>query len=505
MLQPVDFDPFAEPAGETFPLSEQQREMRAVTLMGDDANCAYNQCFALRLRGPLSEQSLRNALRQVVERHEALRLRIDGDAEEQEVLAGVEIALPLVDLSEADATQRETAISELLDRETRTAFDLTVAPLWRAQLIREAPDLHRLIFTAHHIVADGWSSAVIFGDLGRAYVADRFGLAAQLPQAASYRDFVANERTTAAMAEAHAAEDYWVAQFARGVPSFELPFDRPRPPLKTYNAARQVLAIDKVLYQAVRKMGAQQGATLFVTLLAAFEILIARLSSSEELVVGVPMASQALQDNGHLVAHGVNTIPLLCHVDMQHSFTEHLHSARRTFLDAQAHQRLTFGSLVHRLRLPRDPSRTPLVTVIFNIDKLGAPFDFGAARVEGIDAPKAFYNFEFGINAVDDGESLLLECDYNSDLLNAETVSRWLGHYRELLIAVAANPAMRVSELPLLTPTEREQLVGSSSAARQYAPGPTLHERFEQQVARSPQAIALSGFTADEARFEMSY
>src|SRR5262249_34403273 len=159
--------------------------------------------------------------------------------------------------------------------------------------------------------------AVVFGDLARAYAADRFGLTAKQPPAASYTDFVSNSQSPAVAAETQADEEFWLAQFASGVPSFELPSDHPRPRIKTYAAAGQTWTIDKSLYQGLRKVGAQQGATLFVTLLAAFDVLIARLSSAESVVIGIPMASQALESNGHLVAHGVNTIPLPGTIDLE--------------------------------------------------------------------------------------------------------------------------------------------------------------------------------------------
>ncbi|HET6546395.1 MAG TPA: amino acid adenylation domain-containing protein [Rhodanobacteraceae bacterium] len=492
-LLPVDFDPFAA-ADDTLPLTEPQREMSAATLMGDEANCAYNQCFVLRLHGPLSPESLRNALAEVVRRHEALRLRIDMHDERQQVLPAIGFDLPLVDLGAHDPADRDAAVARLIDRETRTPFDLGVAPLWRAQLVRETPDRHLLVFTAHHLVVDGWSSAVLFSDLAGSYAADRFGVPATLPPAASYRDFVADQHGPAIAAEMEIATEFWKSRFAEGVPAFELPLDFPRPALKTYTAGRQTLTVDNELYQALRKVAAQQKTTLFVALLAAFEILVARLSSAGELVIGVPMASQILQDNAHLVAHGVNTIPLLCRIDLRQSFSEHLQATRKAFFDAQAHQRLTFGSLVQELRLPRDPSRTPLVSVVFNIDKLGSPFDFGDVSVISVDAPKAFYNFEFGVNAIDNGESLLLECDYNADLFKAATVDRWLSHYRTLLAGITVNPASEVAALPLLADSERVSLMAAvplvHDAARLGCDG-SLVRLIATQVERLPARIAV--------------
>jgi amino acid adenylation domain-containing protein len=487
---PVDFDPFAE-ADASFALTEPQREMCAAALMGDEANASYNQAFLIALDGPLSIDSMRSALAVVVRRHEALRLAIDLESESQRVLDDVAIELPLTDLSMLAENERKAAIARIAEREMRTPFDLAKAPLWRAEIVRETPARHRLVFTAHHVIVDGWSSAVIFGDLAKAYAADRFGMPPALPPAASFRAFAEAQDTPAIVAERDDALEFWAAQYASGAPAFELPLDRPRPALKTWNAARETLAIDAALYRSLRTVAAREGATLFVALLAAFEVLVARLASAEDIVVGVPFASQSLEENGHLVAHGVNTLPLRARVDPKQTFAEHLRDARRAFLDAQAHPRLTFGTLVQKLRLPRDPGRTPLVPIIFNIDKLGSPFEFGELSIAGIEAPKAFFNFELGVNAVDDGESILLECDYNADLFGRATIARWLVQYRALLLRIVENPKRPLAEIAQPPDAERERLLGSGALPHYETAHATLHEAFAAQAAKTPDAIAL--------------
>ncbi|MFO1217390.1 MAG: amino acid adenylation domain-containing protein [Burkholderiaceae bacterium] len=505
-MQPVDFDPFADTVGVSLPLTEPQREMYVAAQMGVEASCAYNECFVLRLRGPLSAQSMESALAAVVNRHDALRLRIAGDGQTQEILESVSVALPLVDLSAMSDRELGEEVDRLIDCETHTPFELSAAPLWRAQLVRERVDLHRLIFTAHHLVCDGWSSAVIFDDLASAYAADRFGMPAEMKPAASYRDFVASTEEPDIATEVKAAEEYWARQYSIGVPQLDLPLDYSRPPLKTYVAAREVLRIDEALYADLRKMGAKNGCTLFVTLLAAFQAVVARLSGCNEFVVGIPMASQALQQNGHLVAHGVNTVPLRCRVDVEHSFSALLKAVRTTFLDAQSHQRLTFGSLVQRLKLHRDPSRTPLVDVIFNIDKIGADFDFGELALQGIEAPKAFVNFELSINALDSGRDIVLNCDYNANLFKASTIARWLGHFRQLLSAVTTDPELPVASASLLAQAERAALLTTAESAVEHALSSVLvHQAFEQQVQRSPGAIALVATAPDTPRQELSF
>ena len=496
-MQPVDFDPFAgdavagTPAPARLVLTAAQREMLGAVQMSAEASCAYNQCLVLRLQGNLSQPSMQRALAQVVARHESLRLRIHSETESQEVLDDVAVVLPLVDLSAASAAERAAAIARLLDIETHTAFDLEAAPLWRAQVVRESADACQLIFTAHHIVCDGWSSAVIFGDLAKCYAADRFGLPPALPAAASLREYVAAADTPDARAELQAAEAFWVAQYAGGVPAFELPPDNPRPRLKTFASAREVLRMDAALYAAVKQMGAKQGCTLFVTLLAAFEALLARLSGSDELVVGVPMANQALLENGHLVAHGVNTIALRAAVNLQQPFTEHLLGTRKRFLDAQAHQSLTFGSLVQHLKLPRDPSRTPLVNVTFNIDKLGAPFDFGELALQGIDAPKAFANFELAINAVDSGRDVQLECDYNAALFDATTVQRWLALYGAMLERLVAAPALALADALAPTAADTQRLAAFNNTQAEWPSELRIEALMARQVATMPEQIAV--------------
>jgi non-ribosomal peptide synthetase component F len=217
-----------------------------------------------------------------------------------------------------------------------------------------------------------------------------------------------------------------------------------------------------------------------VTLLAAFEVLVSSLSDTESFVVGIPMASQPLRENVRLVAHGVNTIPLKCSVSPKQSFIDHLRSVRQAFLDAQAHQRLTFGSLIRALKLPRDPSRTTLISVIFNIDRIGSPFDFGELKIERIETPKAFCNFELSINAIDDGECLLLECDYNVDLFDAETIQRWLDAYETMLRSAIRGDAL-TSQLDF-SPSDAERPLRSLHPMRTIVAPRTATESMVVEV-----------------------
>jgi amino acid adenylation domain-containing protein len=492
-LTPISFDPFIESVTpDSLPLTDPQAEIWAAVQMGNDASCAYNQCFSLLLRGSLSIESMESALRQVLNRHDGLRVKFDSRGDCQKMAAISHIDLRLLDISQLTPHAKAVTIKGVLEAETTQPFDLASGPLLRATLVREQRDLHRLIVTVHHIVCDGWSSSILFSDLAHLYAADRYGLKAQLPPAASYQDYVVAEIATAGGADRRAHEDYWVEQYADSVPVLELPLDAPRPVIKTYNGSREKLCLDKTLYDGLKKLGAKHGCTLFVTLLAGFEALLFRLSDKEDFVIGVPMAGQTELENSQLIGHCVNMIPLRAKIDCMAAFSDHLKAVRRTFMDAQAHQHVTFGSLLRRLNIPRDASRTPLVNITFNIDRIGAPFDFGEIALESIESAKRFLTFDLSVNVLDNGRELVVECEYNTDLFKAATICRWLGHYKVLLEAAALNPEVDITELPLLSEADRHQLlVEWNDTGRAYPVNKCIHQLFEAQVELTPDALAL--------------
>ncbi len=494
VLQPVDFDPFAPASARQvrLPLTEPQAEMWTAAAMSREANCSYNQCFALELRGALRIESLRAALDQVVARHEALRAVIDHDGTGIELRPPFAVQMPLVDLSALDPAGQEREIEALLEQECETPFDLAEGPLIRALVARESADRHRLILTVHHIVCDGWSSSVLFSDLGQLYAADCVGIPAQLGPPASFRDYVSEVTRADHIAAAVADEEYWATQYPAGAPVIDLPLDRSRPPVKTYGSGREHLRIAGDLYADAKEVGATAGATLFATLLAAFEVLVHRLSGEPDFVVGIPFAGQLGLENSSLVAHCVNTVPLRARVDPEAPFAEHLRTVRQDLARAQGHSRVTFGTLVRRLRIPRDRSRTPLVPITFTTDKIGAPFDFGDVAIGAVTAPKSYSNFELAINLVDSGSDITVECDYNSDLFDATTLRRWLSHYETVLRAIVARPDSPVAALPVLSEADKRMILDEWNDTNTSFPDEKrLHRLFEAQVSRSADAEAV--------------
>ena len=378
----------------------QQSEVWVESQMGREASCAFNQCFVLHLQGPLSVEVMRNAVDQVVRRHDALRACFDKEGNKQRILPQGDVKLALEDLSGLREKQRQDAIEQILDRETGEPFDLINGPLLRAKVVREAADSHRLILTIHHIVCDGWSSSVLFSDLAASYAAGRFGLEAQLTEPMNYQEYVTS---AVSRKEAVADEAYWLGQLTGELPNLDLPLDRKRPAMRSRNGAREILRIDSEVYRQIKTVGASQGATLFHTLLAAFEVLMFRLSGQDDLVIGIPIAGQSELENGHLVAHCVTTLPLRCRVDPNATFTQFLKDLRATFLEGQAHPNVTFSSLLSKLTIERDASRPTLISVVFNIDRIGAAFDFGDLSLKHVETPKRFVTFDLNVNVVELG------------------------------------------------------------------------------------------------------
>jgi amino acid adenylation domain-containing protein len=263
----------------------------------------------------------------------------------------------------------------------------------------------------------------------------------------------------------------------------------------SYRGGQQSASLPAEFQGELRKLGAKHGCTLYVTLLAAFQVLVSRLTGQADIVTGLPLAGQAQLANGELVAHCVHTLPLRAAVDLGRPFVDLLKATRSLLLAAHENQATTFGTLVRRLALPRDPSRTPLVGIVFNVDKLGPAPEFAGLGVEVGYPDKSFVNFDLNLNVMDTGAGLALDCSYNADLFDSATIRRWLGHYRVLLESLVSGGVqgaaeMKVGRLPILTREERLALV--RGAERPYQAEETLHARFERQAAASPDAIAVT-------------
>jgi amino acid adenylation domain-containing protein len=493
-LKSVDFDPFAD--GElllTAPPTESQKEIWASVQMGHEANCAYNESQSLRLRGLLDLAALQSALQELVRRHEALRTTFSPDGTALCIATSLPIDIPFVDWSALDQQEQDFRVAQFRRQAVEQPFDLEHGPLFRAQIIKLQSQEYLAILTAHHIICDGWSWAVLLQDLGGLYTALRQGRLPDLEEPDRFSEYALEQEKAADSQESRETEDYWIKQFSQSIPVLDFPTDRSRPPLRTFNAAREDWELDTALVAALKQLGTKVNCSFMTTILAGFEVFLSRLTGQEDTVVGISAAGQADSGLYNLVGHCVNLLPLRSQIDPQQPFSNYLRSRRSTILDAYDHQQFTFGRLIKKLSIPRDSSRIPLVPIIFNIDKglESESLAFEGLEVEFFSNPRSFENFELFINATELSGKLTLECQYNTNLFEAETIRRRLAEFETLLTGIVANPEQSIATLPLLPAAERELLASWNQTQIEFSPGQCLHQLVEAQVERSPEAVAV--------------
>jgi amino acid adenylation domain-containing protein len=472
------------------PLTEAQMEIWLSAQLGDDPSCAFNESFTLLMRGQLDSQSLRESLQDLVNRHESLRATIIPGRNLLHFSLSDQLAIRFEDLSSASSSQRAAALENAKQQEASTPFDLINGPVVRLRLFRLDPQLHALIFTSHHIICDGWSTNVLLDELSALYTARRTAANTALPAPLKFSDYA---RQQSLIADDQEVRSYWLKRFEQVPPVLELPTDRPRPAVKSYKGATYRSRIDAALYKQIRQAGAKQGCTLFATLLTGFASLLHRLTAQSDIVIGIPTAGQSLVEGGSLVGHCVNFLPIRVRLIEGQSAAELLQQVKRALLDAQDHQSYTYGTLVRNLKLRRDPSRLPLVEVQFNLEKVGSNLNFSGLQVEVDPNPKTAVNFDLFVNIVESEHGLLIDCDYNSDLFDRETIARWLTHFETLLRGLAADTGKEVDRLRILSDAELQQILREWNATeRDYPRHKCVHELFEKQAAREPVAVAVS-------------
>jgi len=415
----------------TVPLTEAQRGVWMTTQMGADASCAFNESVVVDLHGPLDTKALEQALARTVNRHEALRTTILPTGEGQQIAPQVTVELPIDNLACLDFAALQARETEILASEVQTAFDLTQGPLLRARLIRRSADEHRLALTAHHIVCDGWSFGVLLADLAAAYSAPQHSLT----PAASFRAYVAS------VLPEEANDEYWAGQLSPAPLPLRLPADRTRPARGTYVGARVSRPVPPPLTARLRQLCSRSGTTLSAALLAAYTLLLHGLAATDDAVVWVPAAGQALEDNQNLVGHCVSLLPVRVPAASQMSFGDYLHATHTALFEAMDHQQYSLGGVMQAL------SRPVPITVMFNLDKFPVGLEFGGLGVKIAHPPRRFFQFDLGLNVVEEGDTLELEADYSTDLFEASTIKRWLGDFEKLLEVAASDPLVCIETL----------------------------------------------------------
>lgn len=476
---------------ERFPLTEAQKEIWLAAQMGDHASVAYNESLSFTFEGPFDVEAFTIALRQVVRRHPILLARISEDGQWQEVDSNRMIDVPIADLSVLPKIDRQKEFGVIVDREATAPFDLAKGPLLRTRVVRLSNDHHVVIWNAHHIVCDGWSGGVLVAELAKVYSALKQGGHPELDEPVPFRDYAAvvqqeNPSTRNAI-------EYWCRQLTDVPPPLDLPTDRGRPLVRSGRAATFSRSFDGALYQALKRTAGQHRTTMVVLLMTAIKTLIYRLTGQTDAVIGLPVAGQAVTGKNSLVGHCVSLLPIRTPLSPEAGFHDNLALVKKTVLDAYDHHQCTIGTILQHVNVPRHAGRQPLVEVIFNVDRDSSTEEFSGVKFVCERNPKRALHYDIFFNFVEGPRGLHVECDYNTDLFDAETIERWLGHYQTLLEHVAAKPSQPVSVLPIMTDAQQDELVrGWNDPLVEFPRGGTLHELFEAQVKSHPKARAVT-------------
>jgi amino acid adenylation domain-containing protein len=474
------------------PLTESQREIWLAAARGNDANCAFNESLTLCLQGAASEDQVLHALEAAIARHDALRSTVDPDKECMRIAPAFTSQIPYIDLSALTAHERKRFIDARIAEEGCTPFDMTHGPLLRAMLFRTAPDELLLLMTGHHIVLDGWSANQLLEEMGKIYSAAKTNSKPALTPLMPFSSYALKEHEEAQAGAYAENERYWVEVFTGHTPVLDLPTDRPRPAMKSYKGATLQTSLGAELSAELKKASSRLGCTQYVTLLSAFQILLHRLTRQSEVVVGISSAGQALFNDASLVGHCVHFLPMLSVLKNSCTVSEHLAATRGQLLDAYDHQEFTYGTLLRKLPIQRDSSRLPLIEVQFNLEKLGTNLHFEGLKTEVHANPKRFVNTDIFLNIVETGDDLLLNCDYNTDLIDQGTLERWLASYATILRGIAADASREVEDIDVLTESERKLVLEEwNRTAVDLGPFEPVYRSIERQAAQTPNRIAV--------------
>ena len=481
------------------PLPRAQRGLWTLLNAGDDACRVYNESITLALNGPASPETLRAALQHLVNRHDALRSVVSPDGDAQEIIRDAPVDLAIRDFHGLAADARDAGVHAFFSEREAALFDFAHPPLMRASLATLGPREHLLLLTFHHLVGNGPSYTLFLDELAAAYDALSRGETPRLAPALQLGDFVKWR-----IAQEHGGQEesarFWMDQFAGGVPVLDLPVDHARPAIQTYRGGRRILMLEEPLTRALKAAAAGQRSSLFMLMFTAYAALLHRLTGQEDVVIGVAADAEIRAEEGGraLFANTTHMMPLRCRIGKSAPFSSQLRLSKDLILDASEHQQFFNGELINRLHLPRDLSRSPLFSVTFNLETGEFRKSAGGVDFEWTTAPHPYRSpagtamFDLYLNAAERNGGLLCELDY-SEIFDASTADRWLAQYRAVLEQIAANPATPLSGLKLdSTPALETPGARGDATDRPYPAGALLHRLVEQQVARTPDAIAVT-------------
>lgn len=477
------------------PLSSAQRRLWFIDQL-EDTSAAYHVCQGVRLTGPLDQEALRSALDSLVNRHEALRtVFIDVNGEPgQEIVPEKSFELRFVDLRRQKTPTRDAEVRRRTREGSTRPFDLSVGPLIRGELLQLSEEEHVLLIVMHHIVSDGWSIGVLVREMGALYAAHRAGEPDALPQLPiQYADYAHWQRQLSEGPEMEAQLEYWKGHLQGAPELLDLPTDRPRPARQSYRGSSASVSLGSKLAADLKSLSRRLNLTLAMTLHTAWSIVLSRLSGQDDIVVGMPVANRRRIELEGLIGFFVNTLTVRLHLQNDSRVIDLLQQAKGSMLGAYAHQDLPFEQIVEALRPVRSLSHNPLFQAMFVLQNAprGAMELAGLTLVEE-EIPLEATQFDLLLSLREMENDIAGTLNYATDLFDSATIERWIVYLKSVLEWIARDPQQKVSELQLMSEDERRQVIDSFNQTHVVYPRDKLiHELFEEQAERAPNAIAV--------------
>lgn len=481
-------------------------------------SAVFNVPLAVRLPNRVDEEILEQSINEIIRRHEVLRTTFatNNGSPVPKVVAHLKIKLRVADLSHLDAVAAEAKASELTKEEAETPFDLSNGPLIRAFLVRLNQDEQIFVITFHHICSDGWSLVLFFDELAAIYEAYVSGFQSPLADVqVQYADYAAWQKEWLSGDVLNKQLAYWKEQLGGELPILDLPTDRPRPAVQTYAGSCVTLSLSKDITAALNLLSQREGVSLFMTLLAAFKVLLYRHTGQSDIVVGSPIANRPHADTQKMIGFFLNNLALRTELSGDPTFNDLLKRVRTTSLDAYANQDVPFEKLIEELKPERDLSRTTIFQVYFNLFNFSEGVKLPGGEGQTISFFKAWSQSDESLSKFDltlyagiDQDRLQLAFVYNTDLFDASSMEKMLRHYQVLLTEIIANPGVSISSCPLVVPEEKKHpLISPVTDFVEFEKAEieqTIPQRFAAQVKQHPNKLAIKTTTCRWTYDELS-
>jgi amino acid adenylation domain-containing protein len=434
-----------------FPLADAQKEIWLASQLSEASNCAFNESNNIEFKGKMNVEAFIRAFDKLIERHDALRTTFSSDGKYQIVNDNTDFKLDHLDLSPLSENDKKKELNHLIQNEPKIPFDLVRGPLIRANLVKLNEEEYNLLLTAHHIVCDGWSYDVMVRDLSRLYNEELAGNRSDeiLPmQMKDYVEYLENFRKTNDYKQ---QEKFWLDKLSGEISDFELPVDKNRPPIRTFNGARITALIEEELFSKTKAICVNQKVTLFTTMLSLWGILLHKLSNQNDIVTGIPAAGQQVVGADDLVGHCTNLLPIRFNIKSDMKFSDFLKEVKSLVLDAYENQQVTYVDIISKLKLKRSPNRSPLLSTMFNIDPAIMGLKFSGLDCKMNVNPRVGFQFEFGFNLVSYDNHCEIECDYNTDLFTEEKINSMINYYKNIIQQVIENNDLQIKDIQVLS------------------------------------------------------